>query len=144
SPNGTRVGDLNMSHLLNAGDVLARNAKLFPAMVGARDLDRSMTFAIWNERACRLANGLLGLGLAKGDRVAVLAYNCLEWVEIYAATAKAGLVAVPVNFRLVGDDIAYIVENSEASAFIVQHDLVERVAAIRDRLPIAAGRYIHF
>ena len=90
-----------MGRLLNAGEVLARNAKLFPNVMGARDLERSMTFRLWNERAARLANGLLGLGLRKGDRVAVLAYNCLEWVEIYAATAKAGLVAVPINFRLV-------------------------------------------
>ena len=70
-----------------------------------------MTFRQWNERSCRLANALLGLGLAKGDRVAVLAYNCVEWLEIYAATAKAGLVAVPINFRLVGAEIRYIVEN---------------------------------
>ena len=44
----------------------------------------------------------VGLGLKKGDRVAVLAYNAVEWVEIYIAAAKAGLVAVPLNFRLVG------------------------------------------
>ena len=60
----------------------------------------------WNERSCRLANALLGLGLAKGDRVAVLAYNRVEWAEIYAATAKAGLIAVPINFRLVGPEVA--------------------------------------
>ena len=50
--------------------------------------------------SCRLANALMGLGLSKGDRVCVLAYNCVEWLEIYAATALAGLVAVPINFRL--------------------------------------------
>ena len=70
-----------------------------------------MTFRLWNSRARRLANALAGLGLAKGDRVAVLAYNCLEWAEIYAATAMAGLVAVPINFRLVGPEVHYIVEN---------------------------------
>src|SRR6267378_1483977 len=133
-----------MNDLPNVGEVLGFYARILPGKIGARDLDRAMTFREWNARSCRLANALLGLGLAKGDRIAILAYNCLEWLEIYAATAKAGLVMVPVNFRLLGDDIAYIVENSEASAFVVQHDLVERVAAIRDRLPIAAGRYIHF
>ena len=60
-----------------------------------------MTFKLWNERACRFANALGGLGLSKGDRIAVLAYNCLEWVEIYAGAAKAGLVIVPFNFGLV-------------------------------------------
>ena len=73
-----------------------------------------MTFRQWNERSCRLGNALLGLGLAKGDRVAVLAYNCVEWLEIYAATAKAGLIAVPINFRLISADVRYIVENAEA------------------------------
>ncbi len=104
-----------MTPLPHLGEVLSLNARLYPDRPGARDLSRAMTFRQWDERACRLANALLGLGLAKGDRVAILAYNCVEWLEIYAATAKAGLVMVPVNFRLLGDDIAYIVENSEAS-----------------------------
>ena len=84
-----------------------------------------MTFRAWHERSCRLANALLGLGLAKGDRVCVLAYNCLEWLEIYAATAMAGLIAVPINFRLVGPEIRYIVENCEARALIVQDELLD-------------------
>ena len=91
-----------MKNPLHLGQMLSVHARLSPDRAGARDLDRSMTFAQWNRRACRLANGLLGLGLAKGDRVAILAYNCVEWAEIYAAAAKAGLVAVPINFRLVG------------------------------------------
>ena len=82
--------------------MLSVQARLQPDRIGARDLEREMSFRDWNARSCRLANALLGLGLAKGDRVAVLAYNCVEWLEIYAATAKAGLVAVPVNFRLIG------------------------------------------
>ena len=104
-----------MSQLLHLGEIIAMNARLFPDKPGGRDLTRSMTFRQWNERACRLANALIGMGLAKGDRIAVLAYNCLEWLEIYTAVAKAGLVAVPVNFRLVGAEIRYIVENAEAA-----------------------------
>src|SRR5215472_2332961 len=100
--------------------MLSVHARLSPNRVGARDLNRTMTFAQWNERSCRLANSLLGLGLSKGDRIAILAYNCVEWVEIYAATAKAGLVAVPINFRLLGAEVRYIVENAEAAALIVQ------------------------
>ena len=55
--------------------------------------------------------------------MAVLAYNCVEWLEIYAATAKAGLVAVPINFRLTAAEARYIVENAEAGALIVQDEL---------------------
>src|SRR5262245_31488390 len=109
-----------MSDVLHLGEIIAMNARLFPDKPGGSDLARSMTFHQWNERACRLANALIGLGLDKGDRIAILAYNCLEWLEIYAAIAKAGLVAVPINFRLVGTEIRYIVDNAEAAAIIVQ------------------------
>src|SRR6187551_1386669 len=99
-----------MSQVLNLGDAVVMHALLTPNDVGARDLARSMTYRQWNERSCRLANALLSLGLVKGDRVAILAYNCVEWLEIYVALAKTGLVAVPINFRLVGPEIQYIVD----------------------------------
>ena len=133
-----------MGQLPHAGEVLRSYARIMPDKIGARDLDRAMTFREWNARACRLANALLGLGLAKGDRVAVLAYNCVEWLEIYAATAKAGLIAVPINFRLVGEEIRYIVQNCEAAAFIVQDALLEPVEQVRGDLPVPAHNFIHF
>ena len=115
-----------MKDLLNFGQMLSVHSRITPNRVGARDLERSMTFTQWNERSCRLANALLGLGLSKGDRVAILAYNCVEWCEIFAATAKAGLVALPINFRLIGKEVQFIVDNAEASAFIVQDELGRR------------------
>ncbi|MFO1061603.1 MAG: AMP-binding protein [Dongiaceae bacterium] len=133
-----------MTPLAHMGEALGLNARLHPDRPGARDLSRSLTFRQWEERACRLANGLLGLGLGKGERVAILAYNCLEWMEIYAATAKAGLVMVPLNFRLLAGDIAYIIENSGASAVIVQDALLERLETIGDELGIPPARRIHF
>jgi acyl-CoA synthetase (AMP-forming)/AMP-acid ligase II len=132
-----------MASLLNLGEVLATSARLFPQRIGARDLGRAMTFREWNRRACRLVNALLGLGLAKGDRVAVLAYNRVEWMEIYAAVAKAGLVVVPINFRLVGPEIAYIVNDCGARACIVEDALLPAIEGIRADLPVEAGRYVH-
>jgi fatty-acyl-CoA synthase len=133
-----------MSELAHVGDVLAMHARLYPDKVGARDLDRAMTFRLWHSRSCRLANALLGIGLSKGDRVCVLAYNCVEWLEIYAATAMAGLVAVPINFRLVGAEISYIVENCEARALIVQDELADAVEPLRAALPVPAQNFIAF
>jgi len=130
--------------LLHFGEIVAMNAYLFPDKVGARDLTRSLTFRRWNDRSCKLANALVGLGLQKGDRIAVLAYNCLEWMEIYAAIAKAGLVVVPINFRLIGSEAHYIVENSEARAIIVQDDLLDRIETIRAERLISGDKYIHF
>ena len=133
-----------MKNVLNLGQMLTARARLSPQRIGARDLERSMTFHQWNSRACRLANALLGLGLSKGDRVAVLAYNTVEWVEIYAATAKAGLVAVPLNFRLVCKEIRYIVDDAEAAAIIVQGQLVGALEDIGPELSVQPSRRIWF
>ena len=133
-----------MNHLLTMADAVAAHARLTPGKLAVRDSRRSLSYAEWHARATRLANGLLGIGLAKGDRVALLAYNCAEWMEIYAALAAAGLVAVPINFRLTSAEIAYIVQHSEARAVIAQDELVDRVDAVRDTLPVAPDAYIAF
>jgi fatty-acyl-CoA synthase len=130
--------------LLTIGQMLSVHARLFPERTGARDLERAMTFRQWNGRACRLANALLGLGLAKGDRVAVLAYNCVEWAEIYAATAKAGLIVVPINFRLVGPEVRFVLEDAACSALIVQDELAGVVEEIRADLPVPPANLVHF
>src|SRR5678816_1719907 len=133
-----------MSHLLTLSDAIASHARLQPNRIGTRDSRRSLSFAAWDDRASRLANGLLGLGLQKGDRVVLLAYNCVEWMEIYVALARAGLVAVPVNFRLLAPESAYIAEHSEARAMIVQDDLRDRVEGLKADSTIGAGCWIHF
>ena len=133
-----------MPDLLNVAQVLTQHAERLPDKIAVQDLARAMTYAQWNERACRLAHALCGIGLAKGDRFAVLAYNCVEWMEIYAAAAKAGLVAVPVNFRLLGAEIRYLIEDSGAKALIVQSDLLDRAEEIRASLPIAEKNFVYF
>lgn len=131
-----------MIPLPTAGEMLAAQARLQPQRIGARDLDREMTYSVWNERACRLANALLGLGLTKGDRVGVLAYNRIEWAEIYVAAAKAGLVAVPLNFRLVAAECRYILQDCAVSAVIAEHALHGAIEEIRADLALPAGRFI--
>ncbi len=133
-----------MNHLLTLADAVAAHARLTPGKLAVRDSRRSLDFAQWHARATRLANGLLGIGLAKGDRVALLAYNCAEWMEIYAALAAAGLVAVPINFRLTPAEVAYIVQHSEARAVIAQDELADRVDALRCDLTVPPDAYIAF
>ncbi len=133
-----------MTALLTLAESVAAHARTQPGKIAARDSRRSLTYAQWDERATRLANGLLGLGLRKGDRVALLAYNAIEWLEIYVALARAGLVAVPINFRLAGPEIAYIVQHSEARAVIVQHLMRGPIDAVRAELPVDAGRFVLF
>lgn len=131
-----------MNHLLTISDAVAAQARLNPTKLGTRDSRRSLTYAEWDRRASLLAESLLARGLAKGDRVGVLAYNCIEWMEIYVGLARAGLVAVPINFRLTAPEIAYILGNCESAALIAGPEFVETVAPIRAELTIAADRYI--
>lgn len=133
-----------LNRLPHVGEAVSLYARLERNKIGARDSKRALTFGQWDGRSNRLANGLLGLGLVKGDRVTILAYNCVEWLEIYVALARAGLIAVPLNFRLVGPEIKYIVENCGAKAMIVQDDLRDKIDGIRENLPISTGRYVLF
>lgn len=111
--------------LPNAGEVVEAQARLRPHVTGVRDLEKSLSYREWHARSRRLANGLRGLGLAKGDRVAVLAFNRLEWAEIYVAAALSGLVAVPINFRLTAEEAAFIVRDSGAAIILVETVLAD-------------------
>jgi fatty-acyl-CoA synthase len=131
-----------MHQLLNIGEIITVNAGLQPHRPAVRDLERSLTWAQYETRANRLANALAGLGLGPGDRVAIYAYNCLEWLELYAACAKSGMVAVPVNFRLAAPEVRYLVEDSGAAAVFVGADLIEAMGPVRDSLGLPAANWI--
>jgi fatty-acyl-CoA synthase len=111
---------------MTAKEVLRVNAMKWPNKVGIKDLHKSYTFKQWDERACRLANALTEMGVKKGDRFAALAYNCVEWMEIYAAAAKGGFIVVPIMFRLSQPEMEYNINHSECKAFIVQGGVDKR------------------
>jgi acyl-CoA synthetase (AMP-forming)/AMP-acid ligase II len=123
-------------------DLLRVNAFKWPDKIGIKDLYKTLTFKQWNERACRLANVFSALGLKPGDRFAVLAYNCIEWLEIYAAAAKGGFICVPVMFRLSPPEMQYILSHSDAKIFIVQDQLIAKVNEIGDTPTIE--KYVSF
>jgi acyl-CoA synthetase (AMP-forming)/AMP-acid ligase II len=131
------------SKWVHAGDVVKMNAINYPDKVAIKDKFRQATFAEWNERANRLANALSDMGVKKGDRFAILAYNCVEWMEIYAASAKAGQITVPIMFRLAPPEIEYIMNHSESKAFLVAQDFTEMVDGMRDKLPVPQENYVY-
>ncbi|MCP5373984.1 MAG: AMP-binding protein [Hyphomicrobiales bacterium] len=92
--------------------------------------ERSLTYAELEERSNRLANGLLGLGLARGERVALLARNCLEYMEAELAAAKAGLVLAALNWRLGARELRHCVELVAPRLVLVQPDLADALAAL--------------
>ena len=119
---------------LNLGEILEVNAKKYPHNVCLSDATRNFDFTETNKRARKLANALLGLGLVKGDKIAVLSDNSIEFCEIYFAAAKAGLVVVPPNFRLVARELRYVVDNSDATVFFVMDELAPTVEEIKAEL----------
>jgi acyl-CoA synthetase (AMP-forming)/AMP-acid ligase II len=132
-----------MTAWLNVGEILRVNARKFPAKRALKDARRELTFSQYNERACRLANGLVKMGLGKGDRLCILSHNCLEFMELYAAAAKAGIVAVPINWRISPEDMEYVVQNSDAKAIVVGEKFIETVNGFRPGLRnIPAGSSI--
>ncbi len=98
-----------------------------PETVAVIDGDRRLTYGELHERSSRLANALAAAGLAPGDPVAVLLGNRLEYHEIAVGIAKAGLVMVPLNPRLLPADSAFIMGHSRARAIIYDESLADRV-----------------
>ncbi|MCB2192343.1 MAG: long-chain fatty acid--CoA ligase [Deltaproteobacteria bacterium] len=99
------------------------------------------TYAELDDRAGRLAGALLKQGLNPGDRVALLSHNTDYFVESYLAVTRVGLVAVPVNFRLVGPEIIYILQNSQAKALIHGPEFIDVLSGIKDQVP-QVGLYL--
>ena len=82
---------------MKVGDIIRQTAARYPDKIGLVHGDRQYSWQEVNNRVNRLAHGLLGLGLQKGDRVAILSRNCNQYLEFYFAAAKAGLISVPLN-----------------------------------------------
>jgi len=123
-----------MADWLNLGQTLKVNAKKFPKTIALKDSARAFTYPETNQRVNKLGHRLISLGLNKGDKVAVLLENCIEIVEIYLATAKTGLVIVPINFRLIGSEVEYIVNNSDAKALIAHAEFISCINDIKPNL----------
>ena len=103
---------------------------------GARGIGRSeITWEDFNKRANRFANFLLSRGIKKGDRVAILLMNCIEYLPIYFGILKTGALAVPLNYRYTADEIKYCLKLSESDAIVFGPEFTGRMEQISDRIP---------
>jgi fatty-acyl-CoA synthase len=100
---------------------------------------RDMSFGELDDRSTRLAHGLLAAGFTKGDKVSVVMYNRLEWVELFFALAKLGGVIVPINYLLAASEMQYIFDDSDSRWIVVEDALVP---VLRPVLDDNAGRTI--
>ena len=119
----------------NLGDFFRRRAITSPNSEAIVDLaaDRRFTYAEVNERINALCHALAARGVGKGDRVALLAYNSIEFVDSFYAVAKLGAVAVPLNWRLVADELSFILKDSGAGTMIFGAEFSDTVADLHDR-----------
>jgi len=131
------------SKWMHIGTVLKMHAINYPEKLGWQDKFKEYSFKDWNERACRLANGLRQLKVNYKDTFAVISYNRGEWMDIYAGCAKGGQIIVPVMFRLEGPEIEYIVNHAECKAFIVEQPFVEKINKIKDKLCVPKDAYVY-
>ncbi len=95
---------------------------------------REITWNVFNEKANRFANMLLERGIKKGDKVAILLMNCLEWLPIYFGILKTGALAVPLNFRYASDEIEYCLNLSESDILVFGPEFIGRVEEIAERI----------
>ncbi len=99
-----------------------------------RHYRREITWAVFDEKANRLANMLRQNGIGKGKKVALLLMNCIDWLPIYFGILKAGALAVPLNFRYSSDEIDYCLELAQADVLIFGTEFIGRVEAVADKI----------
>ena len=147
-------------------DFLDRNARMYPNEVALVELNpdekdtrrttwkeydliqpdlfepyrREITWGVFNEKANRFANMLIGRGVKKGEKVAILMYNCLEWLPIYFGVLKCGAIAVPFNFRYDAGEILYCAELAEVDIIVFGPAFIGRIESNAERL--AKGRLL--
>ncbi len=148
-------------------DLLERNAKLYPEETALVEINpanqpdpnttwrefsliestpgdkyrREMTWKEFDTKANRFANLLLTRNVKKGDKVAILLMNCLEWLPIYFGILKTGALAVPMNYRYSADEIKYCSELADVSVLIFGPEFTERVAPVYGSLPMLKNMF---
>jgi fatty-acyl-CoA synthase len=124
------------------GSWLKKRELLTPAKEAVVDGERRVNYQQLNQRVNRLAGALQRLGLRGGDRISILAYNCIEFVEVIMAAAKLGLLLVPLNWRLTAAELAFILNDSGAETLLLDAGFFKLAEDVRSQTPLK--RFIAF
>ena len=138
-PNDVALVEINPQELENRHTTWREYSLIESSPVEA--FRSEITWAQFEEKANRFANLLLSRGYKKGDKVAILLMNCLEWLPIYFGVLRAGCMAVPLNFRYTADEIKYCLDLSDADALVFGPEFTGRVEQIADRIPRVRARF---
>lgn len=96
---------------------------------------KEMTWSEFDLKANRFANLLLTRGVQKGDKIAILMMNCIEWLPVYFGILKTGALAVPLNFRYTADEIKYCLKKADCTGLVFGPEFVGRMESICDTIP---------
>jgi crotonobetaine/carnitine-CoA ligase len=116
------------------GSILENKARTIGEKTFFLHGDLKITYKEINENANRIANSFLNLGINKGDKVCLLMANSIEFLYAWFALSKIGAVMIPINTALKGNVLRHIIENSDASVIIIDNELLDRVAFIRNEI----------
>jgi len=120
---------------VNTSEFLTIAASIVPDRAAISFEGKKITFSQVNQRANRLANAFKKMGVKKGDRVAILQVNTNQYPETYFATAKLGVIMVPLNFRAKEDELGYMLSNAEAKVLLVGDRYVDMAKSLRTSAP---------
>lgn len=132
-------------------DLVRRSAQRTPEAVAVEFADRTWTYAQWDTAVTAVARHLLSLGLAPGDRVAAYGANSDVYALLFLASARAGLIHVPINYQVRGEELDYFLTDSGAAAVFADAGLADRVSdtptgtalpvrTFEDLVPVAAAQ----
>src|SRR3954454_364264 len=124
----------NLIQRVNVGDSLTRTAAARPDHPAVVDGGRSWTYAELNAWVNRLANGLAGRGYGRGDALGLASGNSAEFLAVYFACAKLGVVCVPVNLGWRTDEVAYVLGHSTSRGLVVEAGLAESLMPSVDKV----------
>lgn len=118
---------------MDLGEIIRDCIQKYKNKVAVIQGNRSITFAELDERANRLANALIGMGLQPGDRLAVMSRNCHQFREVCISAFKAGLILVPLNVRHKEPEISYVINDCEPTAVIHQNEYAGLIDSVRSK-----------
>ncbi|MHA2424825.1 MAG: class I adenylate-forming enzyme family protein, partial [Candidatus Thorarchaeota archaeon] len=137
------MSEYPLTHPIDIGMLLTRNAQCRPDHLAIVFEEERLTFREFNQNVNRIANALRGLGIDKGDKIAIVLPNCMELLELYWGIAKLGAVAVPLSTLLMSSGLKSLITDSDAKLVVTNSQFVDIFETIRQDLPnVASDGYI--
>jgi fatty-acyl-CoA synthase len=127
--------------MMNVGDWIRKWSVLTPHKKALYFEDQPFTYQEVNRRVNQLCDLLLESGVKRGDRVAVLLHNCHQYIEIFFGLSKIGAILVPLNWRLAGPELEFILRDSGSRTLVFEPEFEEVVSSIRSHLNLSNGNY---